>query len=267
MRHADKLFSLYGDLDLSIEDLYLLERFQIAYLPQRAPDRALAVVLHKYPSIKRFLTAMQPQIGDYISEILKRYDPLDEDRESEKAAHECIWELADLLIYCKHPEIYDRRSNLGTDFSLALEGIDLCNKIVLDAGAGTGRLSFWACNKALTVFAVEPCSSMRHFIRNKAKRKRIYNLYAMDGQLDSLQIPENDVDVLLTCHAIGWNLEAELREIERVVKPNGIVVHLSGYNAGETNPIHDTITSEQFGYQAETYAETDGEKTKYTKQF
>ncbi|MDP8254724.1 MAG: methyltransferase domain-containing protein, partial [Candidatus Alcyoniella australis] len=209
----------------------------------------------------------QPQISDYITEILKRYDPVDDLREFEKLADECVWELADLLIYCNHPEIYDRRSNLGTDFSSALEGIDLCNKIVVDAGAGTGRLSFWACNKALTVFAVEPCSSMRHFIRNKAKRNRIYNLYAMDGQLDALQIPTHNVDVLLTCDAIGWNLEAELHEIERVVKPGGVAVHLCGYNAGEPNPIHDTITSEQFGYQADTYAETDGEKTKYTKQF
>ena len=39
------LRKLFAGVDLDIEDLYLLESFQITYLPGWVPERELAVVL------------------------------------------------------------------------------------------------------------------------------------------------------------------------------------------------------------------------------
>ena len=49
------LRKMFTDVDLVIEDLYLLESFQIEYLPGWVPERELAQVLWAYPSIDRFL--------------------------------------------------------------------------------------------------------------------------------------------------------------------------------------------------------------------
>jgi len=49
------LGNLFKGVSLEVEDLYLLEAFQIGYFPGWVPERELAVVLWAYPSIKRFL--------------------------------------------------------------------------------------------------------------------------------------------------------------------------------------------------------------------
>ncbi len=43
--------------------------------------------------------------------------------------------------------------------------------VVADVGAGSGRLSFLLAKHAKTVYAIEPLSSFRSFIRDKAKMK------------------------------------------------------------------------------------------------
>ena len=46
MPYADHLRILFPTLELEVADLFALEAHQIAQLPTRAPDRALAEVLH-----------------------------------------------------------------------------------------------------------------------------------------------------------------------------------------------------------------------------
>ena len=54
------LRKLFADADLHIEDLYLLESFQIEYLPGWLPERELASVLWAHPHIYRFLRTKSP---------------------------------------------------------------------------------------------------------------------------------------------------------------------------------------------------------------
>jgi hypothetical protein len=65
----------FQGIELEIEDLYLLESFQIGYLPDRVPQREFAAVLHANAAIKRFLITKHPSIADFVRDILTRYGP------------------------------------------------------------------------------------------------------------------------------------------------------------------------------------------------
>jgi ubiquinone/menaquinone biosynthesis C-methylase UbiE len=92
------------------------------------------------------------------------------------------------------------------------------------------------------------------------------NLYVVDGYLDSLPFPDRFAEVVITSHALAWNLEGELLEFERVVKRPGIVIHCPGTaDDGPENGTHRTLVSERWGYRVSRLEEADGWKRKYWK--
>jgi len=115
-------------------------------------------------------------------------------------------------------------------------------------GAGSGRIAFLVAPIAQTVFAVEPLSSFRTFMKEKAVKMAMKNLYVMDGTLDSVPLPDHSLDVLITSNAIGWNLSDELVEIERVIKPGGYAIHLLQSMEQLENPFHEELISSPWSY-------------------
>jgi hypothetical protein len=70
--------------------------------------------------------------------------------------------------------------------------------------------------------------------------------------------------VLLTCRAIGWHLEQELVEIERVVRAGGVALHLGLPHPPEPgDPLHGRLI--EAGYAVVTYTEGQGQRTSYRK--
>ena len=59
-------------------------------------------------------------------------------------------------------------------------------------------------------------------MRAKAARLGIGNLYVLDGTLDAIPLPSGTADLLVTCRAIGWDLPAELTEVERILRARRI---------------------------------------------
>jgi len=55
--YAERLKKLFQGITLEVEDLYLLEAFQIESLAQYAPKREYAALLHANRDIQRFLVA------------------------------------------------------------------------------------------------------------------------------------------------------------------------------------------------------------------
>ena len=267
MTYEAMLRELFQGVDLEIEDIYLLERFQIAYLPERVPQREFAAVLWANASIKRFLITKHPPIAGFIEDVLARYGPAPNQGELDAFSDRFVWEIADLLIYVKRPDAYDERATRGWDFDEVTSIVPLENKVVIDAGAGTGWVAFAAARTARLAFAVEPVASLRQFIREKAARIGVTNLYAIDGFLHAIPLPDEFTDVLITSNAIGWQLEDELREIERVVKKDGYAIHLfdSPSDAKDT-PLHTHLTSSEWGYTHSQYKDKDSWKIKYWKQ-
>ncbi len=249
MAYSQMLRELFPEINLQAEDLLLLETFQIKYLPDRVAPREFATLLREYPVLHRFLVNKYPPIDVFLNGFMEKYKPVVDKRLIREHCQEALWEIGDLIIYNKHPELFDQNTGIHWDITEITTISKLDGKTVADVGAGSGRIAFLVAPFAQTVFAVEPLGSFRSFMKKKALKQGVKNLFVMDGTLDFLPLPEDSLDVLVTSNAIGWNLEKELHEIERVVKPGGSVIHLLHSDPRQEHPYHETLISAPWDYQ------------------
>jgi SAM-dependent methyltransferase len=258
---------MFPDVTLTVKDLLLLEPFQIGYFPGWVPEREFAGVLWAYPVIRRCLVARCPPIAELVQSVMATFGPVPDAQELARCVHELVWTIADLIVYNKCPEAYASLPFHNWDLAEVTSIVTLDGKVVIDAGAGTGRVALEAARAARHVFAVEPVGRLRQFIRAKAAASGLNNLFVLDGFLDAIPLPDGSADVLITSHALGWRLESELREFERVVRPGGTIVHCPGTAdiEGEEQQ-HVRLISPDWRYHWARYEEADGTKRKYWKQ-
>ena len=263
------LRKLFSGADLQIEDLCLLEAFQIEYLQGWVPERELASVLWAHPSIERFLREEGAGASGFLDDVKRRFGPASDVGDLANAEDVVVWTIADLLVYSECPEVYDRLPFHGWDFSEVTKVTTLDRKLVVDVGSGTGRVALEAATIADTVVAVEPVGRLREFIRDKAARRGLANVRVVEGFCHNIPLPDSFADVVITSHALGWRLEEELREFERVAVPGGYVIHCPGtaenpHNRSEIEQ-HERLISPYWGYEFARFRESDGGKRKYWK--
>lgn len=268
---ADTFKNMFRGVHLEIDDLFLLESFQIGYLPGWVPEREFAMVLQARPEIRRFLATRCPQITGFMDSVLSKYTCPPNTEQLAASSDIVIWKIADLLVYNKCPEVYDRLPFHQWDFSEITSIAELEGKVVIDAGSGTGRVALEAAGTASLVFAVEPVSRLRQYIRAKVAQRNLTNLYVVDGFLHSLPFPESFADITITSHALGWQLENELKEVERVTKKGGTIIHCPGTGESDAEETkHQTLISVLWRYRFSVYDEPDpasggSRKRKYWK--
>lgn len=264
MEYAELLKESFPDLNPEVDDLFLLEAHQIADLPERAPARALAAVLHAHPGLVRFFLVRHPPIEDYVAGLLADHRPVRDDLVA--CEQEVVWEIADWIVYQRAPESYDAGAEVDWDLAAVTELVALDGKVVIDAGAGTGRVACAVAPIAREVFAIEPVANLRRYMRDKATRLGFENLFVIDGFLNAIPLPAGSADVLLTCQAIGWALAEEMAEIERVVKRRGIAMHLFGTPGADEpeNPLFQRLVAA--GYEPDIYQEGEICIRRYRKQ-
>ncbi|RLD91312.1 MAG: hypothetical protein DRJ29_14255 [Bacteroidetes bacterium] len=248
MVYSQKLRGLFPEISLNWEDLLLLETFQIKYLSDRVAVKEFASLIREFPVVHRFLVSKYPPISSFLSRILKENQALEDRELIETNCQEALWEIADLIIYNKSPERFDAQAPIKWDLDEISTITSLEGKVVADVGAGSGRISFLVAPIAQSVYAVEPLASFRSYMKDKAIKNSMDNLFVMDGTLDSIPLPGRFLDILITSNAIGWNLLEELKEIERVVKPGGHAIHLLQSNEKLASPFHETLTSPPWNY-------------------
>lgn len=248
MGYSNKLREMFPDIHLQPEDILLLEAFQIKYLPTRVPHTEFAALLRTYPVLHRFLVAKSPGISSFLEGIVQKNDITNDLKQLEEYCQEALWEIADLIIYNKYPERFESNAPIRWEIDEIASITSPEGKMIADVGAGAGRIAFMLVPLAETVYAVEPVSSLRSFIKDKAAKQKINKLFVMDGTLDSVPLPGQSLDILITSNALGWNLVAELKEIERVVKPGGYAIHLLWSEEKYDNPIHEVLCSPSWGY-------------------
>ena len=112
--------------------------------------------------------------------------------------------------------------------SEVLELADFTDKVVLDVGAGSGRLAFAAARKAKSVYASEPVDRLREFMRDKIRKEGIQNVTVLDGTCDRLPYEDNTFDIVMSGHVVGDDYEKELGELTRVVKNGGWILDCPG---------------------------------------
>jgi SAM-dependent methyltransferase len=266
MSGANTFRRMFRGVTLAVEDLLLLEPFQIGYFPGWVPERELAAVLWANPLIRRCLVARCPAVAGLVQAAMDRFGPAQDEQELAHCGDELVWTVADLIVYNKCPEAYDSLPFHHWDLSEVTSIAALDGRIVIDAGAGTGRVALEAARTARHVFAVEPVGRLRQFIRAKAAAEGLKNLFVLDGFLDAIPLPDGFTDVLITSHALGWRLEDELREMERVTRLGGIILHCPGTADVEwEEEQHMRLISPDWAYQWANYEEADGTKRKYWK--
>ncbi len=267
MASSDMFREIFKGVSLEIEDLYLLESFQIGYFRDLVPEKECAAVLHAYPSIRRFLVRKCSDITDYIERVLAQHSPASDEKELAACIDKIVWTVADLIVYNKCPEAYDSLEFHNWDFREITLITPLEDKVVIDCGAGTGRITLEAARTAGLVYAIEPVGRLRQFIREKAAGSYLKNVYVMDGFLHSIPLPDSFADVLITSHALGWQLQEELWEFERVTKKGGFIIHCPGTaKVPPEEHVHHRLISPDWGYEYAEYQESDGWKRKYWKQ-
>ncbi len=102
------------------------------------------------------------------------------------------------------------------DFLVKTLQIDPTSTVV-DLGAGTGKFTKLLTQAKATVIAVEPVEGMR---------KKFQSLYPgikiLSGTAEDIPMEDNSVDAVIAAQAFHWfNGPAAVREIHRVLKPNG----------------------------------------------
>jgi SAM-dependent methyltransferase len=264
--YGDRLRQLFPDLEPSVDDLFLLEAHQVEGLASRAAPADLAALLHAHPAVRTYLETRHPPIGSHLDALQAAHRPLG-GRALAVAQERLLWEIADEIVYQRAPEAYDAFAGRDWDDRWVTEVADLEGATVIDAGAGTGVVAFGVLHLARVVFAVEPVARLRAYMRQKAAGSRAADLYVLDGTLDAIPLPPSTANVLITNRAVGWRLAAEIAEVERVVRDDGVAVHLTGMAspARDGDALHVALTAA--GYVADAYRAGPATLRRYVRRF
>lgn len=142
----------------------------------------------------------------------------------------CFWELT----YWKTPELYEELTTgeqLHPGIFQHLEPL-LRGKIVLDAGAGTGRASFECVRHgASLVYALEPSPGLLRLLRQKVSRSSTSSqIVPVAGDFAHIPLADESIDLALACSSFTSEPEqggeAGLAELRRVVRPGGAIAFI-----------------------------------------
>ena len=94
MPFAKKLRQLFHGVDQKIENLFLLEPYQIDSLQSRVPEQEFAAVLFAYPHIKSFFINKHPPFTEYIRKVQDKYGPAKNKKELAEFSDRLLWETS-----------------------------------------------------------------------------------------------------------------------------------------------------------------------------
>lgn len=181
------------------------------------------------PVVEHIRRNLPPNKRSFFLKELKRVLPATEIKKArQRILDNLFWELT----YWKTPELYEELTageKLHPGIFRQLEP-DLKGKIILDAGAGSGRASFECLQHgAKKVFAVEPSPGLLNILEKKLENSPAANLIVPErGRFDSIPLEDNSVDLAISCSAFTAEPEQGgkpgLNELKRVTKPGGKIV-------------------------------------------
>jgi SAM-dependent methyltransferase len=108
---------------------------------------------------------------------------------------------------------------------IPLEAIDLLagelglgpDSVVVDLGAGTGKLTQDLVPRFARVVAVEPIAEMRERLR-----RRLETVEVLEGTAEGIPLESGSADAVLVAQAFHWfDAQRAVNEIARVVRPGG----------------------------------------------
>jgi SAM-dependent methyltransferase len=248
---------------LSFNNLLLLEQVQLSWLPGWLPETELRIALKANPVVEWYFRHKCPQINQWLDQVMSIEIGLCSPAKIRQAEIEVLASMTDLIVYAVDPLIYDAQPFLNWDPNELLSLTDFRGKTVIDVGAGTGKLTLLIAEKAGVVFAVEPVTNLRNYLKKKARARSLDNIYPVDGLITDIPFPARFADITMAGHVFGEYLEAEYKELSRVTKSSGMIILCPGNNDLE-NETHQFLVSH--GFEWSRFEEPrDGMKRKYWK--
>lgn len=231
--------------DYSFNSLLLLERFQIRIMLRHAGwrvdndewKRSMGIALKANPTVEWYLRHRCPECAPIVDELVAGA-PVVSSPDQIRAAEEYVMAgVEDFIVYTT-PEVMAEKCDFirGWNKERLFQLADFTGKTVLDVGAGSGRLTFAAAEKAAWVYASEPVGTLREFMRDKIAREDIKNVRVLDGLVTEIPFPDDTFDIVMSGHVIGDEWAAEIAEMTRVCKSGGWLIDCPGDSVGDMSP-------------------------------
>lgn len=231
--------------DYSFNSFLLLERFQVRIMLQSCGwrtdnnewKRSMGIALNANPAVMWYLNKICPECAPIISELAANAPAAVDAKQIRDAEVYAMAGVEDFVIYTT-PEVMSEKCDFiqGWNKERLFELAEFTGKTVLDVGAGSGRLTFAAAEKAAWVYASEPVGTLREYMRDKAAREGIKNVRVLDGLITELPFPDDTFDIVMSGHVIGDDWDAELAEITRVCRPGGWLLNCPGDSKWDMSP-------------------------------
>ncbi len=230
--------------------LLLLERVQLSWFPGWVNENDLGLALKGNPVVEWYLRHKCPELNAWLDGILVQAgNALLDTHAVRQAEIRVLQSLDDLITYVYDPATYDALEFLNWDSGELTSLVDFSGKTVIDVGSGTGRLAFVAAQGAKAVFAVEPVSNLRYYLKEKTRKHGLKNIFPMDGLITDLPFPDNFTDVTMGGHVFGDASDAELSELMRVTRPGGMIILCPG-NDDKNNERHEFLMAQDFSWKS-----------------
>ncbi len=219
----------------TMDTLLYFDRWVLRYLlndqPEGDPDAyrtMLGNALSRYPYVVDFVKNKAPECTAFVDRALDLV-PQSLSQKDAREAETAFLQYHETFVVYAWPDAMEQVDYIADwDCKWLDELIDLRGLVVLDVGAGTGRLSFAAARDALRVYASEPCDRLREYMRDQIALNGITNMKVLDGIVTCLPYEDGTFDAVLSGHVVGDDYDAELTEMRRVLKPGGWIVICNG---------------------------------------
>ena len=206
----------------------------------------MAKALYRYPHVEAYVRAKAPECAAFLDAV--RAVPNEGWTESEmRDAETRILQAQETFVVYAYPQVMNRLDYIRNwDEKYLHELADLTGKLVLDIGAGTGRLAFAAAKKARRVYASEPCDCLREYMRDRIRAEGIGNVKVLDGEAMCLPYEDDTFDAVLSGHVLGDHYDEEITEITRVTKDGGWLIVCNGEDAFRREAPNAELTARGF---------------------
>lgn len=145
----------------------------------------------------------------------------------ESARRHVVNRLFWALLYWHDPDAYEELVAGERIHPGVLEMLELAGRVVADLGAGAGRFTLFAAERARRVIAVDAVPALLARLEAHAAARGLDNIETRRGGFLDLPLDDSSVDLAVACSALTshapWGGEGALREAIRIVRPGGQV--------------------------------------------
>jgi 2-polyprenyl-3-methyl-5-hydroxy-6-metoxy-1,4-benzoquinol methylase len=231
--------------EYSFNSFLLLERFQIRLMMESGGwrnekeewRRNMGAALNANPAVKWYFTRRCPECIPIITELTANAPHVTDAEQVRQTEVYALISVEDFTVYTT-PEVMAEKCDFirGWSKERLFELADFTGKTVLDVGAGPGRLTFAAAEKAAWVYTSEPVGTLREFMRDKISKEGIKNIRVLDGLAAELPFPDDTFDIVMSGHVVGDDYDGEIAELTRVCKSGGWLIDCPGDSERSLSP-------------------------------